>query len=473
MPIRSEPLPRGFAPLVGAQFASALADNALLIVAIALLQQQGLPGWWAPLLKFGFMLSYVLLAPFVGPLADGFAKARVMAAMNLVKMAGVVLLVAGVHPVAGLAVVGIGAAAYAPAKYGLVTEIVGPESLVAANGWLEVTVVCAALFGAVLGGGLVSPWLLASGWATGLDAVLEAPAEGLSLSLVLLLAVYALSSALNLGVPASGACYPRAAIHPLSMLRDFHRANRTLWRDADGGLSLAATTIFWGVGATLQFAALRWADDALGLTLDHAAYLQAAVAVGVMAGAGAAGRWIALCHARHMLWAGVALGLLMPLVAQVSEVAPAAALLVVVGAVGGAMVVPLNALLQHRGFVLLTAGRSVAVQGFNENLSVLAMLAVYALCQSQEVPIGTTLTVFGLAIAAAIVGLIVVARRRAGPELRPRSTPCAGTTSKPPSFRSHTSWPAALAAGPADGVPAGTQAKPSPAPSTARSRRRR
>jgi LPLT family lysophospholipid transporter-like MFS transporter len=419
------------------------------------------------------MLSYVLLAPFVGPLADGFAKARVMAAMNLVKMAGVLLLVAGVHPVAGLAVVGIGAAAYAPAKYGLVTEIVGPGSLVAANGWLEVTVVCAALFGAVLGGGLVSPWLLGSGWALGLDAALEAPAEGLTLSLVLLLVVYALSGALNLRVPDSGARYPRAAIHPLLLLDNFRRANRRLWRDPEGGLSLAATTIFWGVGATLQFAVLSWAGDALGLPLEQAAYLQAAVAVGVIAGAGGAGRWISLHHARHMLWAGVALGALMPLVAQVGEVLPAALLLALVGAVGGAMVVPLNALLQHRGFVLLTAGRSVAVQGFNENLSVLAMLAVYALCQSQEVPIRATLTAFGLAIAAAILGLISVARRRTRRDLRRASTQCADTTSTPPSFRSHTTWPVAPAAGRADRVPASRRPHPLPPPSAAPSRRRR
>jgi MFS transporter, LPLT family, lysophospholipid transporter len=403
---------RGFGLLVAAQFVSALADNALLIVAIAALEQQDLPGWWAPLLKFGFTLSYVLLAPFVGPLADAFAKGRVMAAMNLVKVAGVLLLLAGVHPVAALTVVGFGAAAYAPAKYGLVTEIVGAEALVAANGWLEVTVVCAALLGAVLGGVLVSPWLLDGAWATALAAAWDAPVDGLSLSLLVLLAVYAASSLLNWGVPDSGARYARGAVGPLRLVLQFRRANRTLWRDADGGLSLAATTIFWGVGATLQFAVLRWADEALGLALDQAAYLQAAVALGVIAGAAAAGRWVALAQAKHMLVAGVVLGLLMPVVAQVGELGLAALLLALVGAVGGAMVVPLNALLQHRGYVLLTAGRSVAVQGFNENLSVLGMLAVYALCQAQGLPIRDLLGAFGLLIAAAIAALILLERRR-------------------------------------------------------------
>lgn len=390
-------MPPGFAALIAAQFASALADNALLIVAIALLEQQGWPGWWAPLLKLGFTASYVLIAPFVGPLADRWAKGRVMAAMNLVKIGGVLLLLAGVHPVAALTVVGFGAAAYAPAKYGLVTELVGARQLVAANGWLEVTVVCAALFGAVLGGVLVSPWLQQPGYVASLGC---------------LLGVYALASALNLGVPDSGARYRRTAWHPRLLLRSFRRANRTLWRDAEGGLSLAATTIFWGVGATLQFAVLRWAIDELGLTLDRAATLQAAVAVGVIVGAGAAGRWVAMRHAKRLLAAGVLLGLLLPLLASVDQLGLALPMLALVGAVGGFMVVPLNALLQHRGFVLLSAGRSIAVQGFNENLSVLVMLAGYAVLQAFEVPIVPTLWGFGLAIAAAIGALMLASRRR-------------------------------------------------------------
>jgi MFS transporter, LPLT family, lysophospholipid transporter len=395
--------------LIGAQFASALADNALLIVAIALLEQQGQPGWWAPLLKFGFMLSYVLLAPFVGPLADAFPKARVMAAMNLVKVLGVFALLAGLHPVAALAIVGFGAAAYAPAKYGLVTELVGPEALVAANAWLEVTVVCAVLLGTVLGGFLISPWVLA--WSAPLRD--WSSAEALTLSLLLLLGVYGLASALNLGVAHSGARYPRTVVHLRALLRTFAQGNATLWRDARGGLSLAATTIFWGAGATLQFAVLRWAVDLLGLTLDRAAYLQAAVAVGVVAGAAAAGRWVPLRHAPRLFAAGVAMGLLIPFVASVREIALVVPLLALVGAIGGFMVVPLNALLQHRGFVLLTAGRSIAVQGFNENLSVLAMLAVYAALLALDVPIVATLWLLGLFVAAAVGVLMLREYRRA------------------------------------------------------------
>lgn len=409
---RDQPMPTRFGLLIGAQFASALADNALLIVAIALLVQQGLPGWWAPLLKFGFTLSYVLLAPFVGPLADAFPKARVMAAMNLVKVIGVLALLAGVHPVGALVVVGFGAAAYAPAKYGLVTELVGPAGLVAANAWLEITVVCAVLVGTVLGGLLISPWVVASGWSQQIQGWSSAGA--LTLSLLLLLVIYALASVLNLGVPDSGARYPRSALHPAELLRSFGRANGALWRDMEGGLSLAATTILWGVGATLQFAVLRWAVDLLGLTLDRATYLQAAVAVGVVAGASVAGRWMPLRHAKRVLFAGVLMGCLIPLAASLRELTAVVLLLALIGFIGGFVVVPLNALLQHRGSLLLTAGRSIAVQGFNENLSVLAMLAVYAALLALDVPIVVTLWLLGVFVAAGIGALMLREHRRVG-----------------------------------------------------------
>ncbi|MCV2365665.1 lysophospholipid transporter LplT [Paucibacter sp. DJ1R-11] len=397
-------MPPGFHRLIAAQFASALADNALLIVTIALLVEQGFPGWWAPLLKFGFTLSYVLLAPFVGPLADAVPKARLMAWMNGVKMVGVLGLLAGVHPMAAFTLIGFGAAAYAPAKYGLVTELVPAQGLVQANGWVEVSVVGAALLGTVLGGLLVSPWLLGSGLYAAARESLEflglAQASGLSLSILALMLVYGSASWLNLGVPDSGARYPACTLKLMPLLRDFSEANMKLWRDAEGGLSLAVTTIFWGFGATLQFAVLRWAADALQLPLNQAAYLQAAVAVGVVGGAAAAGRWVPLRAARKMLGFGVLLGLLVPAVALAPGLPWALPLLVLVGVVGGLLVVPLNALLQHRGFCLLTAGRSIAVQGFNENASVLGMLALYAILLRLDLPIITVMSGFGLSIAA-------------------------------------------------------------------------
>ncbi|MDC6166492.1 lysophospholipid transporter LplT [Paucibacter sp. XJ19-41] len=397
-------MPPGFHLLIAAQFASALADNALLIVTIALLHEQGLPAWWAPLLKFSFTISYVLLAPWVGPLADALPKARLMAWMNGVKMLGLVALLAGLHPVAAYAVVGLGAACYAPAKYGLVTELVAPRQLVAANSWLEVSIVGAALLGTVLGGALVSEGLRAL-----LASLVALPglASSLSASLALLLLLYGLAAVAQLGVPDSGARYARSAsLRPVALLRDFVRANRALWRDAEGGVSLAVTTLFWGVGATLQFAVLRWAQQVLQLGLDRSAYLQAVVAVGVVVGAAAAGRWVPLTRALRVLPLGVLLGLLMAGLAWVDAFALALPLLALVGAVGGLLVVPMNALLQHRGYQLLTAGRSIAVQGFNENLSILGMLALYAGALALDAPLLPLMTVFGSLIALVMLALM-------------------------------------------------------------------
>ncbi len=400
-------MPASFLLLLAAQFASALADNALLIVTIDLLQQRAMPGWLAPMLKVAFIAAYVLLAPFVGPLADSFPKAKLMAWMNGVKICGVVALVLGAHPVAAFLVVGLGAAAYAPAKYGLATELVRPDQLVAANAWIETAAVCAVLLGTGLGGLLVSPWLLghAGAWVSdAFDPVLP--------SLLILLGVYLLAGALNLGVPDSGVRHDIASLHPRAMLRDFVQSNRRLWGDHDGGLSLAVTTIFWGVGATLQFAVLRWARETMHLALDRAAFVQAAVAVGVIAGAVAAGRWVPLVHARRMLLAGVVFGLLMIVVAFTTQLAVAVALLIVVGAVGGLMVVPLNALLQDRGNALLSAGRSIAVQGGNENASVLVCLAVYSALVAADVPLVVLMAGLGVGVAAALAALMLRQRSR-------------------------------------------------------------
>jgi MFS transporter, LPLT family, lysophospholipid transporter len=396
-------MPASFLLLLAAQFASALADNALLIVTIDLLQQRAMPGWLAPLLKVAFIAAYVLLAPFVGPLADAVCKARLMTCMNAVKICGVLALIAGAHPVWAFLVVGLGAAAYAPAKYGLATELVRPDQLVAANAWIETAAVTAVLLGTGLGGFLVGPWL--SGHA--------GPAIGPTLpSLLVLLGVYLLAGALNLGVPDSGVRRGIGSLRPRAMLVDFARDNRRLWNDPDGGLSLAVTTIFWGVGATLQFALLRWARETMHLSLAHASFLQAAVAVGVIAGAVAAGRWVPLTQARRMLHAGVLFGVLMIAVPFVDDLALATVLLIVVGGVGGLMVVPLNALLQDRGNALLSAGRSIAVQGGNENASVLACLGVYTLLAALDVPLVALMAGLGVCVASTLALLVMRQRAR-------------------------------------------------------------
>lgn len=414
----SRRLPAGFGWLMAAQFLSALADNALLIVTIAHLQVLGAPLWWAPLLKFSFTLSYVLLAPFIGALADAVCKRRLMAWMNALKLAGALALLAGVHPMLAFALVGLGASAYAPAKYGLLTESVPPSALVAANGWVESAVVLSVLLGTVLGGLLVAPLWLGSGvaaWAGALWPLSAgASSPGLNVSLAVVITLYLLSALCNLRIVASGARYPARGWHPRQMLADFRRANARLWRDRSGGLTLTVTTVFWGLGAMLQFAVLLWAVQALGLGLDQAAYLQGIVALGVVGGAVLVASRLRLRHATAVLPLGQFMGAFMLCALFISDWRVAVPVLLMVGALGGMMVVPMNALLQHRGHRLLTAGQSIAVQGFNENLSILLMLGVYAGLVALELAPQHVMALGGLGLMLFIAAALWRRSRRSG-----------------------------------------------------------
>ena len=372
-------MPKGFYALILAQFASGLADNALMILGVFFLQEQGYPLWWAPLLKFSFTLSYVLLAPVVGPLSDAFPKGRLMAIMNMVKLCGLVLLLLGVHPWVAFALIGMAAAVYAPAKYGLVTESVPAAQLVRANAWLEVSVVLSVLLGVALGGYLIGwsvrPEVASFSFLWG-DARLDSRALA---AFAVVSLVYVLSALLNAGLGPLGALGVQHALHWRDMRWSvFAKINLALWRDPLGGLSLYVTTLSWGVGAVLQFAVLAWAQNMAGLTLQQGAYLQALVAIGVMVGALRASRRFQLFNARKAMAWGLLLAALLPLMTLINSVSWALPVLIAAGFSGGMLLVPMNAVLQHRGQKILSPGRSIAVQGFNENLSVLLMLGVYS-----------------------------------------------------------------------------------------------
>ena len=362
---------------MGAQFISALADNALLLVAMALLVEQGQAAFWVPLLKLMFTLSYVVLGPWVGVCADTWPKQKVMMVANGVKALACMAMLWGVNPLLAFAIVGVGAAVYAPAKYGLVTELAQPEQLVTANAWIEISTVSAVLLGVVLGGALVSPawlqltWVQAWSLFQGLESVYAA-------SLATLLVCYGLAAVLNLFIQGSGRVYAPMPWQLTVLLSGFWQDLKSLWRDPLGSISLSVTTLFWGVGACLQLIVLSWAQESLLLSLSQAAYLQAATAVGVMAGAALAARWVALHQATRVLGLGLAMGALLPIMLWVTQWQTAVLLTAVLGMVGGFFVVPMNALLQHRGVVLLSAGRSIAIQNVNENASILAMMAAYS-----------------------------------------------------------------------------------------------
>ena len=401
---------RGFYTIMAAQFFSSLADNALLIAAIALLIETQAPEWMRPLLKLFFTVSYVALAPFVGAFADSMPKGRVMFVTNLVKVVGCAMMFWSVHPLAAYAVVGFGAAAYSPAKYGILTELLTAEKLVAANGWIEGTTVGSIILGTALGGALIGPGL--SGWLLsfeipGLKTGIDSPAEA---AIVVIAVVYAIAAAFNLYVPDTGAHYPHQERNPLRLVQDFGQCLTKLWGDSLGQISLAVTTLFWGAGATLQFIILKWAEVQLGLALSSAAQLQGVVAIGIAFGAVFAARFVSLRGSLSVLRVGIAMGLLVPLMTLITSLPWAYPLLVVVGGLAGFFVVPMNALLQHRGHLLMSAGHSIAVQNFNENLSVLLMLGLYALLIQADLSVNIVIWLFGLFIAGAMT--LVLKRHR-------------------------------------------------------------
>lgn len=385
-------MPKGFYFLILAQFASGLADNALMILGVFFLQEQGYSGWWAPLLKFAFTLSYVVLASVAGPVADAFSKSRLMAAMNLLKFAGVFLLLTGIHPLLSFAVTGLAAALYAPAKYGLVSEAVPTRLLIKANAWLEVSVVLSVMLGVALGGGLIQWQLGPLGMGQGPFQAFDAGSSWLvdtqiREAFAVVCGIYGVSALLNLGVSPLKSRRLIALSWQGIRWSVFWAQNRQLWADPLGGMSLHVTTLCWGVGAVLQFAVLRWAQSNADLSLQQGAYLQAVVALGVIGGATMAACKSQLFNARRTLPWGLVLAAVLPTMALIHFLPLGVVLLLLSGWAGGMLLVPMNALLQHRGLKIMHPGQSIAVQGFNENLSVLVMLGLYSALLAWDIPL--------------------------------------------------------------------------------------
>ena len=413
---------RGFYTVMAAQFFSSLADNALLIAAIALLLELHGPAWMTPLLKFSFTVSYVVLAAFVGAFADALPKGKVMFITNTIKLSGCALMffydyfaLLGISThlvvLASYAVVGLGAAAYSPAKYGILTEMLPPQQLVIANGWIEGLTVASIILGTTLGGALINPRvsaLLLSIDLPHIETGIDTPPEAAILVISLF---YLIAAIFNLHIPDTGARYHEQTRNPVIMVKDFVECFTTLWRDKLGQISLAVTTLFWGAGATLQFIVLRWAERRLEMPLDRSAMLQGMVAIGVALGAVIAGRLVPLKQSLRVLPVGVAMGFAVMSLIFVTWMPLVFFLLILVGALAGFFVVPMNALLQHRGHVLLSAGHSIAVQNFNENLNILLMLALYALMIHANFGINTIIVLFGVFVCLTMLMVIRLHKR--------------------------------------------------------------
>ena len=402
---------RGFYIIMAAQFFSSLADNALLVAAIALLIQSHSPGWLTPYLKFFFVVSYVLLAPWVGAFADRLPKGQVMFVSNTIKVVGCLMLLFGVNPLAAYALVGLGAAAYSPAKYGILTEYLPPTQLVIANGWIEGLTVGSIILGTVLGGVLISSRVSGQLLAfdiPALDTGVDTPAEA---AMTLIAVIYVLAAIFNLYVPRTGVPLKPLPANPLDTLRDFAQCCRRLWTDRLGQISLAVTTLFWGAGATLQFIVIEWARAALDYNLSRASILQGVVAMGIALGAVLASVRVSLDRAVNVIPMGIGMGVIVISMIFVRDVRLAIPLMVAMGALAGFFVVPMNALLQHRGHNLMGAGRSIAVQNFNENTSILIMIAGYSALLGAGFSIYTAIFVFGLFVAGTMTFVLLWYRR--------------------------------------------------------------
>lgn len=410
------------APVLGAQFFSSLADNALLIAAIALLTSLAAPDWMTPLLRLAFVLSYILLAAWVGVLSDMWPKGRVMFVTNLIKIGGCLLLLFGSHPLLAYGVVGAGAAAYSPAKYGILAEILPPEKLVAANGWMEGLTVISIILGIVLGGVLVDPVV-----GEALVDFAHVPVVGQTTladaAIAVVTLVYVVAALINLKIRDTGAKYPNVRFNALGNVITFAKTCKTIFTDTFCVSSLLVTTLFWGTGAVLQFLVLRWADERLGLPLSQASMLQAVVSVGIAFGAVLAARLVPIHRAFHVLWTGVAMGLSVAAMSFYSSslvpgsvtilhetvrtsVLVACLMMIVVGTLAGLFLVPMNAVFQRRGQLLLSSGQAVAVQNLSENTMILTMLGIYALLVKVQLSVQTTMLAFGFFLTAAMTSIL-------------------------------------------------------------------
>jgi MFS family permease len=390
---------RGFYTIMSAQFFSSLADNALFVAAVQLLRSDGAPEWQQAALVPMFALFYVVLAPFVGAFADAYPKGKVMLASNSIKVIGCLMMLFGTHPLMAYAIVGLGAAAYSPAKYGILTELLPSSQLVKANGWIEGLTIASIILGVLLGGQLVgqtmSHKLLSLDFPLIDTSINTAPEAAISI----LIFVYLAAAWFNTRIPLTGVPMRALPNNLVTLLPDFWHCNTRLWRDRLGQISLATTTLFWGVSGNLRYIVLAWAAAALGYSVTQASALVGVVAIGTAVGAIAASLRMRLDQATHVMPLGIGMGVLVILLNFIDNVWLAAPFLVLLGGLGGFLVVPMNALLQHRGHNLMGAGRSIAVQNFNEQACILGLGGFYALSTSMGLSAFGAITIFGVVVA--------------------------------------------------------------------------
>jgi MFS transporter, LPLT family, lysophospholipid transporter len=357
---------RGFYTIMSAQFFSSLADNALFVAAVEMLRTSGAPEWQRAALVPMFALFYVVLAPYVGAFADALPKGKVMFVSNAIKVVGCLLMLFGVHPLFSYAIVGL---------------TIG-------------SIILGVLVGGQLIGPKFAPMLLGLDLPL-LDTGIDTGPEAAIASMIFM---YLIAALFNLRIPRTES--PLLPMdRPLALVRDFSQCNARLWADKLGQISLATTTLFWGVSGNLRYIVLAWAGAALGYSTTQASSLVGVVAVGTAVGAIVASMFMKLDRATGVIPLGIGMGLLVILMNFIDNVWMAAPFLIILGAIGGYLVVPMNALLQHRGHNLMGAGRSIAVQNFNEQACILGLGAFYTAMTKFGLSAFGAITIFGIVVA--------------------------------------------------------------------------
>jgi LPLT family lysophospholipid transporter-like MFS transporter len=373
---------RNLYTLLLAQFLTAFADNAILFAAFALITQELSRGdWYQPALQASFLLAFVFLAPWVGRFADRRPKRSVLAVGNVIKAAGALMLLAGVEPLAAYAIVGIGAAVYGPAKYGILPELIAHDRLVKANGLIEGSTIVAIVLGAVLGARLA-------------DASIEA-------ALWMVFAAYTVSFAVALFIPKvagrieqKGPALPQFA----QMMRGFFTTSRARF-------SMLGAAIFWAAAVVLRVMMVAWAPAVLfTTTTTEIASLTVYIAIGIAVGAFVVPWLIPIEYLRRARLAAYAMGAFIILLGTTSDPLLAKVLLFAIGMSGGIFVVPINAALQEIGHRTIGAGGAVAIQNFFENVAMLLGTGLYTLALTGNLdPVLAVLSLGALVIVATTI----------------------------------------------------------------------
>ena len=382
--------------LLLSQFLSALADNAILILAIAVLKAER-QAEVIPFLQAGFIAPFILLAPLAGPLADSMPKAKMLVRANTLKLFGAILMATGLNTIAAYGLIGIGATLYSPAKYGILSQMFSPAQLVKANGLLEGSTIVAILLGVVLGG-----WLSDHSLVMAFRAIMGA---------------YALASVMAFRIPVLPPERIDPERSPIRALQRFSTDLKIMMSHPDIRFSLLGTSLFWASGTTLRLLLFAWVPISLGITDNSTpANLMGLVSTGIVAGAFAAGWLISLASVNRALPGSLLLGPVLLLLSQTHHLWQAALLMILTGLCGGYFVVPLNALLQEKGHETRGAGHALAIQNFVENIAMMLFVGLYSVARTQNISPESALRIFAILLIIATLGLTVHRLKKSTPQ---------------------------------------------------------